>query len=48
MDCLKGMMLGIIVGVAAGMVIGACNSTMICDAIKQGKREIRRFKRKYM
>ncbi|MBQ8043189.1 MAG: hypothetical protein IJ272_03440 [Clostridia bacterium] len=48
MDCLKGMMIGIVVGVAAGMVMGACNSTTICDAIKQGKKEIKRFKRKYM
>ena len=48
MDCLKGMMIGLVVGIAAGTVMGACNSTMICDAIKQGKKEIRRFKRKYM
>ncbi len=48
MDCLKGMMIGIVVGVAAGTVIGACNSTMICSAIKQGKKEIKRFRRKYM
>ena len=48
MDCLKGMIIGIVVGISAGMVMGACNSTMICDAIKQGKKEIKRFKRKYM
>lgn len=48
MDCLKGMMLGIVVGITAGMVMGACNSTAICDALKQGKKEIKRFKRKYM
>ena len=48
MDCLKGMMVGMVVGIAAGMVVGVCNSTMICDAVKQGRREIKRFKRKYM
>ena len=44
----KNLVLGIVVGITAGMVMGACNSTMICDAIKQGKKEIKRFKRKYM
>lgn len=48
MDSLKGMMIGLVVGISAGMVMGACNSTMICDALKQGKKEIKRFKRKYM
>ena len=48
MDCLKGMMIGLVVGITAGMVMGACNSGMICSAIKQGKKEIKRFKRKYM
>lgn len=48
MDCLKGMMIGLVVGVAAGMTMGVCNKGMICEVIKQGKREIKRFKRKYM
>ena len=48
MDCLKGLIVGMVVGIAAGMVMGACNSSMICEAIKQGKKEIKRFKRKYM
>ena len=48
MDCLKGMMVGVIFGMMTGIALGACNSSMICSAIKQGKREVRRFKRKYM
>ena len=48
MDCLKGMVVGLVVGVAAGCVMGACNSNTIYEALKQGKKEIKRFKRKYM
>lgn len=48
MDCLKGMMAGLVIGVMAGALVGACNSKMIFDAVKQGKKEVRRFKRKYM
>lgn len=48
MECLKGMIAGIIVGATVGMCIGACNSSMVFDVIKQGKREMKRFKRKYM
>lgn len=48
MDCLKGMIVGIVVGMAAGCVVGACNSGVVCEAIKQGKKEMKRFKRKYM
>ena len=48
MECLKSMMAGLIIGIMAGALYGACNSTMICEAVKQGKKEMRRFKRKYM
>ena len=48
MECIKGMMIGLAVGMMAGAALGACNSTMLCDAVKQGKKEFRRFKRKYM
>lgn len=48
MECLKGMMAGLVIGVMAGALVGACNSKMICDAVRQGKREVKRFKRKYM
>ena len=48
MECLKGMMIGIVVGMAAGCVVGACNSGSICATIRQGKKEMKRFKRKYM
>lgn len=48
MDCLKGMMAGLVIGVVAGALVGACNNKMIFDVVKQGKREVRRFKRKYM
>jgi len=48
MDCLKGMIVGIVVGMSAGIVVGACNSGALCQVLKEGKKEIRRFKRKYM
>jgi len=48
MDCLKGMMAGLVIGVMTGIMFGACNSSMICEVLKQGKKEVRRFKKKYM
>lgn len=48
MECIKGMMAGLVIGMMAGALFGACNSSMIFDAVKQGKKEVRRFKRKYM
>ena len=48
MECIKGMMAGIVIGMVAGAFVGACNSNAIYDCIKEGKREIKRFKRKYM
>ena len=48
MECLKSMALGVMLGAVAGMVIGACKSSMIFNFIKQGKKEVHRFKRKYM
>lgn len=48
MEYIKSMIVVLAAGMIAGAVIGACNSDFVCDTIKQGKREIRRFKRKYM
>jgi len=48
MEYIKGMVAGLVVGMVAGIMLGVCNSNMICEAIKQGKKEVRRFKRKYM
>lgn len=48
MECIKGMIAGIMLGMVAGAFVGACNSSALCDCIKEGKREIKRFKRKYM
>lgn len=48
MDCIKGMIAGLIIGATTGMILGACNSDCIQGMLKQGKREMKRFKRKYM
>ena len=48
MDLLKGMMLGIIVGMTAGVTLGTCKSNDIMQLVKEGKKEMKRFKRKYM
>ena len=48
MECIKGMIAGLVLGMVAGAFVGACNSSAICDYLKEGKREIKRFKRKYM
>lgn len=48
MDCIKGMMAGLIIGVTAGAILGACNSDCLQGMLKQGTKEIKRFKRKYM
>ncbi len=48
MDCIKGMIAGLVLGMVAGAFVGACNSSVLCDCIREGKREIKRFKRKYM
>ena len=46
MDCLKGTMLGLVIGMVAGVMIGATNCQMVHDVIKQGKKEVKRFKKK--
>lgn len=48
MDCIKGMMAGLILGVTAGVVLGACKSDYMQSMLKQGTKEFKRFKRKYM
>lgn len=46
MECLKVTMIGLVIGMVAGAVVGASNCEMIHNAIKQSKKEIKRFKRK--
>lgn len=46
MECLKGMLVGLTIGVVAGAIMGASNCEMVHNAIKQSKKEIKRFKRK--
>lgn len=46
MDCLKGTIIGLAIGMVAGAIIGATNCEMVHSVIKQGKKEIKRFKRK--
>lgn len=46
MECLKGTIIGLAIGMVAGAVIGATNCEMVHDAIKQSKKEFKRFKRK--
>ncbi len=47
MKFVKGMMIGITFGTMMGMAIGAMNSDSLYGAMKAGKKEIKRFKRKY-
>ena len=47
MKFVKGMMIGITFGAVMGMAIGAMNSDSLYGAVKAGKKEIKRFKRKY-
>lgn len=46
MNCLKGMIIGITIGMTAGVIMGATNCDLIYNALKNGRREIKRFKRK--
>lgn len=43
MDFIKGA----IIGVVAGTCIGVMNNEMICEVLKNGKKEIRKMKRKF-
>ncbi|MEG1009772.1 MAG: hypothetical protein RSE41_06735 [Clostridia bacterium] len=43
MDFIKGTILGIV----TGMVLGAMNSDSVYKAIRMGKKQYKRFKRKY-
>ena len=47
MKFIKGMVIGITLGTMAGMAIGAINCDDIYNVMKMGKKEIKRFKRKY-
>ena len=45
---LKGMIIGVTVGMVAGVLIGTTNYDLIYNTLKKGKREIKRFKKKYV
>ena len=47
MKFVKGMMIGITLGTMMGMAIGAMKNDSLYGAVKAGKKEIKRFKRKY-
>ena len=47
MKFVKGMMIGVTFGTVMGMAIGAMSSDSLCAAVKTGRKEIKRFKRKY-
>lgn len=46
MECFKGTIIGLAIGMVVGAIIGATNCEMVHNAIKQSKKEIKRFKRK--
>lgn len=46
MECFKGTLIGLVIGMVAGAMIGATNCEMIHNVIKQGKKEVKRFKKK--
>lgn len=46
-ECIKGCCIGTLIGMMAGIAIGVTKKSYICDMLKKGNREIKRFKRKY-
>jgi gas vesicle protein len=47
MDCFKGAMVGMAMGLMVGAVIGASNCNLVCDFIKKGRRELKKMKKRY-
>jgi hypothetical protein len=47
MKFVKGMIIGVTLGTIMGMAVGAMNCDSLYGAVKAGKKEIKRFKRKY-
>lgn len=47
MRFVKGMVIGVTLGALVGMVIGAANCDNIYNVMRTGKKEIKRFRRKY-
>lgn len=47
MGFIKGTCVGMMFGAVIGMVVGATNCEYMQDLFIKGRREIRRFKRKY-
>lgn len=48
MKFIKGVIIGITLGATVGMVIGASNADCVYNMMQNGKKEFKRFKRKYM
>lgn len=48
MKFVKGMLIGITAGIVTGIVLGATNADCVYDVFKSGKKELKRFKQKYM
>lgn len=43
----KSMLIGSMIGIAAGAVIGASNCNLICEMLRKGKKEIKKMKKRY-
>ncbi len=48
MKFIKGVVIGTTIGVVVGIAIGATNCKEIYDTVMHGKKEMKRFKRKYI
>lgn len=48
MRFVKGIIIGVALGATVGMIIGANNSDCVYEMMRNGKRELKRFRRKYM
>jgi len=47
MGFVKGTFVGMIFGAMAGMIIGATNCDYMQDVIRNSRKQMKRFKRKY-
>ena len=48
MKFIKGVAIGMALGVTVGIVLGASNADCVFQMVRNGKRELKRFKRKYI
>lgn len=47
MNFVKGALIGMMAGTVAGTIIGVVNDDSIMQMFKTGKREVKKFRRKY-